>query len=1018
MRTIPLSVQQLIAAGEAIDPIMIIGIAFGVAETYYADRDLGDPLNPGIKGKILEFGQLEAITRVDGSGSASSISFKLDDSDGNIKRLFDTMDLTFRRVSLYQYFDGLSLNDMVMLFEGVLASPIEWDEGTRSVSMSAITRQSNFQVGFALNESNTPVYHQSLLNEPWPMVFGSPIYTKTLLLQEIPIGYLLNAFVLPDPSIGGQLQSLDNQIQTIRGENSGIELAQSGTYDSFGNTYSTFEDYQEFIPQYNAWAQRQNERINSVILQIYDLNSQHALQVAKFSPTNYVVGGYRFPQGIELICKINERTFKIIFNGGTYKPVNPEEPCPISLKIYESPYLFTPYDQLTLAQQHDVNQKALAAEQSANQLGISNSAAQLAALIATTPLEIPRAGAQYFEEGSQVELLDNLPGGYWHVASITPGTVQGIYAYRVVNGYRRLAEVPTKYYSVHQQSQSGLVFTYVILLRPLSTVSYFDNQVTTPYDLAILHLEEQQNQLGVSLLTNKIEWEDDIFVNFQSTIGPNVVDIITWLIRNYTLYGIDPVSFARVRANQVNYPANFVLTSRPVVDQLIQDIAYQSRCAVWIKSNIYYIKYLAADPIVTSTITDDHIDFGSLKVAMSSTDDLTTKYVATWRVDGLHDASELVIFNNVKKYGIIEEQHDFFIYNNYNLVMKSATFWCILNSNIWKTVTAKLHLNRLDVETLDDVNLQLTEPYVTSNSSGVACQVESSKYNSDDNTIEVELWTGIRVGEMVQYSFVHPSGLSTYTLSPLYTEQYTGAVPILPSEIFTPQFPYFNNMQTRVLILPDTIINQTDENGFVASNEPASKGDPYPSDNHNVYANPRPISLSYTSSIPPDNSYIYRKIPASLPVVATADILAKSFPGQVMSIAEDGTIWSVKCYPNGVENDGVLKLCKEGHNDPDLVGIESEWVTVFRIVLENGTRSYTFFSQHTMAFPVLMSDKNTGDIYLKGSNGTPETDMPVGQIQIASGYDIPTGTWAIGVRVWNGSTAKYEVQVPVWLPPS
>jgi hypothetical protein len=44
-----------------------------------------------------------------------------------------------------------------------------------------------------------------------------------------------------------------------------------------------------------------------------------------------------------------------------------------------------------------------------------------------------------------------------------------------------------------------------------------------------------------------------------------------------------------------NYPANFALTQRGNVLDLIEDIAWQSRCVTYIRNGVVYIKYLAID---------------------------------------------------------------------------------------------------------------------------------------------------------------------------------------------------------------------------------------------------------------------------------------------------------------------------------------------------------------------------------------------------------------------------------------
>ncbi len=173
---------------------------------------------------------------------------------------------------------------------------------------------------------------------------------------------------------------------------------------------------------------------------------------------------------------------------------------------------------------------------------------------------------------------------------------------------------------------------------------------------------------------------------------------------------------------------------------------------------------------------------------------------------------------------------------------------------------------------------------------------------------------------------------------------------------------------------------------------------------------------NFVSVTKPDNSYIFSKIPPALNVSADANILAKTFPGKVFSIGSDGGTWHVDMYPNGLDSPSIRKLAREVHGDADLHGIEGEWVTVSRIIGLDNKKRYSFSTQHTAAIPVLMSSKTLGDLYPFSTVGAPITGVTVSQIQIDSSAQIPANTWGIAVRSWNANTARYEVQVPVWLP--
>ena len=1018
-RYISPALQNLLNSGEGIAPIMVIGIVFGIDnyEHLYADRDLGDPLNPVIRGSILELSQLENVKRIDGNGSASQISFKLSDADGYIKSILDANDIIYRKVKVYQYFEGLALSDMVMLFEGVVATPVIWEEGTRTISISAMTRQSTHETGFSLDESGVDIFHQSLLDKPWPMVFGSPIYTPTLPLQEVPIGTLVHGCVLPDTSIPFQIQKIQFALDSIRTEPARIYQ----------------EDYINEADPASAWASAllkwelaQRERIDALNVQIADLQSQQMQQYDKWLPQNEIIGGYRFPQGKKIVCKINERTFKIKFNGVGIIPSHPDQACSATLELYEiQPYFFDLSLPLTREQQIEANKYD--AEQQAIYLAELEKYGY-GTLVTRDhrkyfnlgQASIDKAGADYFPAGTQVEMFDDLDSGYSHVASITPGTVQGVYAYRTQNGYRRLAQVPAKYYTIKTTANAGLIATYVVLNRPLSTISYYNNLKTTGYEKQLLALQEQQGQQGVSRLTNKIEWEDEIFVNFQGSIGPNVIDVMIWLILGYTSYDMDAITFNRVHAQLATNPVHFCLLERQNVDALLQEIAYQCRCALWLKNGTYYIKYLAANPVITDTITDVHIDFGSLRIEASSSDNLITKYVASWKPDGISEESKLVVKNNVERFGIIEESHSFFCFNNYNQVIKAATFWLIRRSTIWKKVFCNLQLNKMSVETLDDVILKLDAPHVTIDPDGIWSQVESSQYDSKSNLIEIELWLSIRFGEMTFYPFSYPAELPAFTVYAPNPPLYSGRPPAIAKERFTPLMPFYNEIQrTIVLYAPPSVIVSVDKkvepNGNIAGSGryPSTFGDRFPSDLNLQVPLPNYTVASFTDVAPASDLYKFEPIPVAPTTTVSTTGNSNVYPGRVWGIGDSGASWLIDTWPNGVSQPVVRVLCQEIHGDANLAGLVGEIVTVYEMT-ENGTQKYYFATQHSAAIPLRFAEPTVADIFPQGTVMEGISGIPVHQIQIADGTTVPPGTWAIGVRVWNENTARYEVQVPVW----
>src|SRR5207253_3052675 len=102
-------------------------------------------------------------------------------------------------------------------------------------------------------------------------------------------------------------------------------------------------------------------------------------------------------------------------------------------------------------------------------------------------------------------------------------------------------------------------------------------------------------------------WSDDVYVTQTSSVGPNTVDILTYLIQKYTSHAIDSTSFNHVRTLLDNYPMHFPLLERKNILQVLQEIAYQARCALWLADDVFFIKYLPEEPTIDATIAESDV---------------------------------------------------------------------------------------------------------------------------------------------------------------------------------------------------------------------------------------------------------------------------------------------------------------------------------------------------------------------------------------------------------------------------
>src|SRR5690606_4127163 len=86
-----------------------------------------------------------------------------------------------------------------------------------------------------------------------------------------------------------------------------------------------------------------------------------------------------------------------------------------------------------------------------------------------------------------------------------------------------------------------------------------------------------------------------------------------------------------VKASLTNYPSNFYVKEQRTVLSLIQDIAFQARCAVIVRNNTISLVYLSKEPTSVKTLTEADIIVNSFQVTHTDTEDLVTRHQITWR---------------------------------------------------------------------------------------------------------------------------------------------------------------------------------------------------------------------------------------------------------------------------------------------------------------------------------------------------------------------------------------------------
>jgi len=298
-------------------------------------------------------------------------------------------------------------------------------------------------------------------------------------------------------------------------------------------------------------------------------------------------------------------------------------------------------------------------------------------------------------------------------------------AYRTLGTTRQLLTVPSDYYTVRTVDYTSYVATEIVFESALSA--------------------------------RREGWEDEVFVNLQSSVGPNTVDIMEWLIETYTSFDVDSVTFDDVKIKLANYPSNFPILTRPNILELLQDIAFQCRCSLTLRDDKFYLRYLSEAPTGVAEITENDVNAGSLTLEHTRTEDIVTKFVARWRKDYVvEEANTLILRHNVSKYGSHEAEYDFFIYNILDYVRKSATFWLIRKANTWRRAQFTTPLQHMAIETFDTVDVTL--PDIVNGT--VVAEVESAKYDSAAQEMKFSVWLPVLAGTRNAYDFAYPASIS------------------------------------------------------------------------------------------------------------------------------------------------------------------------------------------------------------------------------------------------------------------
>ncbi len=308
--------------------------------------------------------------------------------------------------------------------------------------------------------------------------------------------------------------------------------------------------------------------------------------------------------------------------------------------------------------------------------------------------------------------------------------IKQVYAYRTYNNRKIFTVVPSRYFFVN------------------------DSRIIAGQECTVLEVPRKLSEYEDE------GWEDQLYVTMTSPVGPNTALICKWMIEEYSDFLVDSTTFDQTEASLANYPSNFAILNRRSLLSTLEDIAWQARCSIYVSDTTIFMRYLSKKHPSTSTIDVTNIIEGTLTVELSITEKLVTKLTGLWKPSyqdldlnyELRPLRRVYIRTNIDKYGLMEEEREFWIYNIRSLVVKSLKFWAIRWGNTWKRARFDSTLEALDTETQDTFTLDLSGIVSTEPVDVIA---ESITYDSENLKLKFDTWTPVRSGEMTPYDLAY-----------------------------------------------------------------------------------------------------------------------------------------------------------------------------------------------------------------------------------------------------------------------
>lgn len=727
---------------------------------------------PGYRNTILKVGACQNQKRADSSGTIASMSFTMSDADGYMKWIIDNTETERRMARVFLIYPDIGSSQSVELLGGHIAGPVVWSETDRTVTITVESIQDMVEkeLGYSATIDDFSDLSPSAEGVAWPMMFGECTHVPALKAREHTVGSLIGAirlnqkpsYTLSQVSPGPDLPFTYN-----------FQLLGKSTVSSWTSTKNKIyvEDGDKF-PQ-NKTIQIS---IDGVIFE-GKFTSNTRFEVAKSNLPRWPVietktrdthdPDWKNPK----VCWIDQSKYNYVLANchcyfhtvATMQWYNfcitqEGEKCtfkyPLVSPVTRKPLLMgTGYK---IDEVYSINKNGMTADVMGpfHRLADANPLTGSGGLINDKMKKLEASPDSWWsaEPETEVKLWKQGDPDIYIASLIELEEIKTVYGRRKVtvpNGKSKtiMDQIPTSYYTIQLRSNFmvGGNYASAILIDP-------------------------------PLADYEQDWEDAVWISGKSTIGPNVSDIIVWMLKNYTSY-IPDSSFDIFRTATQSEPANFALFDQGNPVDVATRITFQARGALILDSYSASVRYIASPPQIAFNFDRSNILKDSLELGFTEISDIQTKTVFTWtpgyresarlskiRQTNISEVENIVkslvpsaghkksdtayelYSNNVDKFGLHVRSESIFIYNNKESVQRALQFWGLRWSNSWRKIRFKTFIFAAILQPFDGIYINLPEYF---NNGTYPAVVESVAFEPESCLVSIEAWMPVIAGGYV-----------------------------------------------------------------------------------------------------------------------------------------------------------------------------------------------------------------------------------------------------------------------------